>query len=523
MQLDFWNNPLVVSAFRVQYRRGGLASLTIVYLLIWTAIGGVLEYYDQQLGPEWPRVYFIVLIAVQTVISGAMAMNATNSSMRTEVVKHTFDFQRITALSPAELLVGKLFGEPAQAYLLAVSTFPLGMWCWLRGAAGVSLDAVILAYLTLLTGTLMCGAVGLIHRLEPPVGKQTSAGGGAGLGIMALAMLAMVNAAVHIGPRPFALRTWPAPILGLLTPLPLLVGVGDAHDVWYYSLSLFGRDVPIVLLTPLAQVVAAYVCFHAMERRLVNPANPPLSKRLAYVTLFLMDALLAAMLYQTGTVVIPFARHAAVFCISHLLLGLALVTGVTPWRESLLSWVWRFRGRRPRLLDWWLGDRSENGLVLLTFAAIGVATYVGLVILPEWLANGAEHIEDERAVLMLAPAVTTVLLLSLGTLYQWFVFIAGRYGKTAFVLFLLMVDILPHALGRYYELPLVVALSPSAHFIGWIEPKSATSAELLSPLPLLVVYGGALIATWWSLRRRIGRLEAVVDRRLQLMGVVPAK
>jgi hypothetical protein len=110
-----------------------------------------------------------------------------------------------------------------------------------------------------------------------------------------------------------------------------------------------------------------------------------------------------------------------------------------------------------------------------------------------------------------------LLLLSLGTLYQWFVFIAGRYGKTAFVLFLLLADLVPHILGSYYQLPLLLALSPSANAVRWLQPGVPIG---LNPLPLLVLYGVALVVAWSSLRRRIDRLEEIVDHKLRQMGVV---
>ena len=41
MHLDFWNNPIVVSAFRVQMRRGGLFTITSIYVMLLVAGGGV--------------------------------------------------------------------------------------------------------------------------------------------------------------------------------------------------------------------------------------------------------------------------------------------------------------------------------------------------------------------------------------------------------------------------------------------------------------------------------------------------
>jgi hypothetical protein len=50
MSLDFWNNPIVVSGFRVKYRRGGIFNITAVYLLLLVAGGVVRRYYNQYIG-----------------------------------------------------------------------------------------------------------------------------------------------------------------------------------------------------------------------------------------------------------------------------------------------------------------------------------------------------------------------------------------------------------------------------------------------------------------------------------------
>src|SRR5206468_3384014 len=112
--------------------------------------------------------YFLTLMGIQFLVSALTASAATATSIRTEVVNRTLDFQRIAALSPRQILFGKLFGEPAQAYLWAIASVPLAVFCWQLG--GVSLDLLAILYVNLATTTLLFGAMGLGNRLEPPAG-----------------------------------------------------------------------------------------------------------------------------------------------------------------------------------------------------------------------------------------------------------------------------------------------------------------------------------------------------------------
>src|SRR5437667_4134842 len=172
MRIDFWNNPMVVSAFRVKYRRGGLFNLTTVYLLILVAGGCLLARYSDslKLGP-WPRNYLLTLLGSQFVVSALLAGNATATSVRAEVINRTLDFQRIAALRPRQILLGKLLGEPALAYLLLIATIPLAVWCWAVGVPGLSFLELVLLYVNLLTTTILLGTMGLRDRPEGREGK----------------------------------------------------------------------------------------------------------------------------------------------------------------------------------------------------------------------------------------------------------------------------------------------------------------------------------------------------------------
>ena len=51
MRFDFWNNPLVVSAFRRKYRRGGPSQTLMLYPLTLLTIGMAFAYLQTPLVP----------------------------------------------------------------------------------------------------------------------------------------------------------------------------------------------------------------------------------------------------------------------------------------------------------------------------------------------------------------------------------------------------------------------------------------------------------------------------------------
>lgn len=284
MRFDFWNNPLIVTAFRYRQRRAAPANTLMAYpMALLLLIGVAVPYFDPEGRREWPRIAFYALMGLQFVVSGIWAGSATSSSLKSEVLNQTLDFQRITCLSPRQILLGKLLGEPAMAYFLGMSTFPLGVLCWALG--GVSLEVLLLMYVNLFTHTLMCGACGLVIQLELKEDKTVEGG------VVAL--------------------------LALPASLPI-----------FYALSLEEPwRVGVLALFPLLHLLQTYHAFHMMERQLANALNPTFSKTTAYLLLALVDVVTATVLAAEP---LAFGRRCALFCLVHLLASLVLIATVTP-------------------------------------------------------------------------------------------------------------------------------------------------------------------------------------------------
>ena len=79
------------------------------------------------------------------MISFMMAFSTTSQSMRNEVVNRTLDFQRIATLSPVQILLGKLLGEPMLAFFSIIPTIPIAVYCCLiLGVEGMNLPNLLL-------------------------------------------------------------------------------------------------------------------------------------------------------------------------------------------------------------------------------------------------------------------------------------------------------------------------------------------------------------------------------------------
>jgi hypothetical protein len=511
MQLDFWNNPVLVSALRVKYRRGGFFNTTTLYLLLLIAGGMVLHYYKARIETPWPKVYLLSLLGLQFVVSGLIAGAATSSSMRSEVVNHTLDFQRLTALTPRTILLGKLLGEPALAYHLALVTVPLAVWCTLLGVVGVTFPVLILVYVNLATSIILTGSLGLLQRIE---GTATKPGSGNTAGAVWVVLLFVLSPGLIANAAAIFATPWSGAVVGLVVPAAVFYGIAQG-DPWNFCLSFFGAPVPFLLVTPLTQILLAGLCFRIMERRLVTPLNTSLTKANAYLILVVGDVLAASVFFDPpsrgGP---PLERRCAGFWLVHLLISLLLCFSVTPWRESLQSWVWRLRDRTSSLRSAWLGERSANTLVLVTFGAIGLATFWLLVVLPARTAEGWTVVQNALPMLIASSVLCTVVLLALGTADQWFIAVAGRNGRAAFFTFAVVLIVPLHLLGYWYQVPLLMALTPSAHFASWFR-----SEPLPALAPAVLLYGVLFFLLWFSMRRRVAHYGHVVDQKLMEMGV----
>jgi hypothetical protein len=102
---------------------------------------------------RWLMLMQFGVLIFWSVLSCAQAISR-------ERERGTWDFQRTTRLSPAELLMGKLFGEPVLAYFIVLCCVPIAFGVGLMGR--ISIAHILSAYLLLLTSAVFIGLAGLL-------------------------------------------------------------------------------------------------------------------------------------------------------------------------------------------------------------------------------------------------------------------------------------------------------------------------------------------------------------------------
>ena len=521
IRLDFWNNPIVVSAFR---SKGKKQFPLATYIVLLVGIGAVLEYFsrvsDRPWITPWTQIHLVVVASVTAGASFLFAMVATQSSIAAEVSNKTLDFQRIAGMSPAQVVVGKIFGEPALAYLLIPASFPVALFGVLKSES-LTVGSLLVAYLGLAAFAVLGGATGLLHPLEQSSNKP--GGGGAAAG---WAILFMIGAPYLIGGG-FLIRTSPtaAFVLGTFTPAPVIAGL-YAGDVWKYSLHLFDWSIPFAIYSPIVHIGLSFLLFAVMTRRLKNPVETPLPKPLAYLALAIAD--LAIVGYLIGEDPLKkfggVGYNLATYSIASIVVTLLLMFCVTPNREGVDSWIWRLRGVKHDWRDWLFGDRSPNLVAVLVMGVVNAAGACVLLAASGGVREGL--IESNLLGTNQAPfpnwvgvAVAIVLVLSFGFALQATSLAVKR--MTAFIIlgtFYLLFGMILAGFGRSMQWPFAASLSPFAHFIAWMDPREFQEIGI-SSTPYFVAFSiVAAVGVGLTLRYLWG-FQGIVAAKLRGMGI----
>ena len=170
-----WSNPEFIRNVRAQLRPGKVIATACICAAISIATGfGVSHQYKSATGPYgWGPVVFQIAVWLQVLMLAAGGGIACINSIHREKEQNTFDFQRVTRMTPLGLTLGKLFGAPVFTYLVWLCVMPLAMFGAVMGKLKAS--NVLAVYAVMLVGSVMIHVLALLISLLTVKGSHTAA------------------------------------------------------------------------------------------------------------------------------------------------------------------------------------------------------------------------------------------------------------------------------------------------------------------------------------------------------------
>ncbi len=521
MNLLPWNNPLVGTAFMLRARRGNqLINVTLyVIVLVMGYVGW--QYYltlNPQISGNPHNTFLRILFGVQCFLSGIVMLGQAGSSLKNEVMNKTLDFQRIAATGPWEILLGKLFGMPVMAYLLALSSIPVAVFTLANGATGVTILDLLLIWLQLLTFLFLLGSCAIQNTLQITTTKGTGAAPGfgmfmAGVGLMIYGTFAAGDSVTYLmDPRRMTMGA-------LFSPLTAYAGIA-AENPWAANFYWFDFRIPCLFFTPVAHIVIAWFFLSIMARRLANVDNSPLGKGKSYLFVILADLILAGVLHACranggvlGAAGMSLQARVGLFLLIHTLISAIYFVTVTPRTDQIISWIWRFR-TGSYLRDSLVEDRAPNTipvLINLLFAGLGVVV----------LSLVSSDTFTAPSFLLDACLTAGMTILTYGLLYQLFHLISRKFASLYIIMFFMLLGLVPVIIGSTLRQPrltefhtlgkVLLMCTPFSQALRWVNEDMDKVFADVPPYPVALAYGFlsslALFLTWRWLNVRIARIE----------------
>jgi hypothetical protein len=190
-----FNNPEFSRNVRSQLRPGKMAtSAAIATALSFVIVFAMNHISVPAAGPNgWGFALLRGLFWLQGLILAAGGGIASVNAIYKEKEQNTFDFQRVTRLSPLELSLGKLFGAPIFMYFLCLCYAPIVIFAAAKG--GQQFTTVLAAYVVLFVASVAFHALALLLSLLTVRGSHTSAI----IGVLVLLWMG-ANAATFLAP-----------------------------------------------------------------------------------------------------------------------------------------------------------------------------------------------------------------------------------------------------------------------------------------------------------------------------------
>ena len=170
-----WSNPEFLRNVRAQLRPGKVAATACICAALSIVIGYAVSHQRQlATGPYgWGLQLLEITFWLQALMLAAGGGIACINSIHREKEQNTFDYQRVTRMTPLELALGKLFGAPVFTYFVFLCLMPLALFGAVVGKRPAL--TVLAAYAVLLVASLAVHTLALLISLLTIRGSHTAA------------------------------------------------------------------------------------------------------------------------------------------------------------------------------------------------------------------------------------------------------------------------------------------------------------------------------------------------------------
>lgn len=186
------SNPELVRYVRAQLRpRRALAYAALCAVISLTIWFSVSEAASIRKAPaeEWGKGMLRIILWIQAAVLVVGGGTACLHSIHREKEMNTFDFQRVTRLTPLELALGKLFGAPATAYFAVLCLFPAAV-------VGAVVGRVRPSFFFAACAVILLGSV-CAHAFAVVLSMQLERGGSSAAMLAFLLVLGLVSTPVY--------------------------------------------------------------------------------------------------------------------------------------------------------------------------------------------------------------------------------------------------------------------------------------------------------------------------------------
>lgn len=172
-----WSNPEFLRNVRTQLRPAKVVATACVCAALSIVIGYAASHENMRQPASghygWGIQILEITFWLQALMLAAGGGIACINSIHREKEQNTFDYQRVTRMTPLELALGKLFGAPVFTYFVFLCLMPLALFGAVMSKRPAL--AVLAAYAVLLVATVAAHTLALLISLLTIRGSHTAA------------------------------------------------------------------------------------------------------------------------------------------------------------------------------------------------------------------------------------------------------------------------------------------------------------------------------------------------------------